>query len=768
MTRYLHLLIQQHNAVAEVTLNRPDAHNAFDETLIAELTDCVTQLSEDAAVRVIVLRGAGASFCAGADLSYMGRMAGYTPEENRTDARALQRMFAVLANCPQVTIARVQGAALGGGAGLAAVCDITIAAEDARFAFSEARLGLAPAVIAPYVLQKMSPGAARALFVTGERFSAAEAWRLGLAQQMVPAAELDAAVQRTVEAAMQAGPEAVAAIKRLLREHCRKNAGGSRRHHQRVHCPSAGGGGRAGRHPGISGKAPSGVCPAMKRPVKRLLIANRGEIAVRIIRACRQRGVSPVAVYSEADRDAPYVALADAAYPLGPGPAAESYLRIDKILDAARQAGADAVHPGYGFLSENADFAQACAEAGLTFVGPPASVIRLLGDKGAAKRLMAAAGVPVVPGYHGDDQSEARLRQEAGQIGTPLLIKAAAGGGGRGMRLVDDLAQFAGLCAEARREAQAAFGDGRLLLERYIARPRHVEFQIFGDSHGNLVHLFERECSVQRRHQKIIEESPSPALTPDLRAAMASAALSAGRAAGYVNAGTVEFLLEETPDGPPRFYFLEVNTRLQVEHPVTELLTGLDLVQLQLQVADGEALPWTQDRVTARGHALEVRIYAEDPATGFLPSVGRLAQWVEPTGPGVRVDSGVERGSEVSPYYDPMLAKLIVQGGSRAEALARMSQALENFHVLGVQTNIAYLLAIIRHPAFQAGELSTGFLAEHFANWAPRAEVPNDVLLALTGEVVTLRETVSSGAATMGDGDPYTPWRAGGGWRNTG
>ncbi len=500
--------------------------------------------------------------------------------------------------------------------------------------------------------------------------------------------------------------------------------------------------------------------------MKRLLIANRGEIAVRIIRACRERGVSPIAVYSEADRDAPFVALADAAFAIGPGPAAESYLRVESILDAARKAGADAVHPGYGFLSENADFAQACADAGLTFVGPPANVIRLLGDKSQAKRLMEEAGVPVVPGYHGNDQSPERLQLEAERIGVPLLIKAVAGGGGRGMRRVDDFDQFADLCDQARREALASFGDGRLLLERYVARPRHVEVQIFGDAHGHLVHLFERECLIQRRHQKIMEESPSPALTPELRAKMTEAALRAGRAAGYVNAGTVEFLLEESSEDEARFYFLEVNTRLQVEHPVTELLTGLDLVGLQLQVADGLPLPFTQDKITARGHALEVRIYAEDVAASFLPSVGRLAQWIEPTGPGIRVDSGVERGGEVSPYYDPMLAKLTVHGAERVETLARMEQALENFHVLGVQTNITYLLAILLHPAFQAGELSTAFLTEHLADWTLCADIPNDVLLALTGEALTRR--AASSAGVIADGDADSPWRIGGGWRNTG
>jgi 3-methylcrotonyl-CoA carboxylase alpha subunit len=501
--------------------------------------------------------------------------------------------------------------------------------------------------------------------------------------------------------------------------------------------------------------------------MKRLLIANRGEIAVRIIRACRETDVVPIAVYSEADRNALHVALADEAYLIGPAPASESYLNIPAILEAARQAKADAVHPGYGFLSENPEFAQACADAGITFVGPPASVIHLLGDKIAAKQRMAAAGVPIVPGYEGEDQSDKRLRREAKQIGTPLLIKAAAGGGGRGMRIVQAMEEFEGAAEEARREARAAFGDDRLLLERYIAPARHVEFQIFGDTQGQSVHLFERECSIQRRHQKIIEESPSPILTPELRARMARAAVRVGEAAGYVNAGTVEFLVEERPDGDHQFYFLEVNTRLQVEHPVTEAITGLDLVRLQFQVAEGRPLPFTQEEIAASGHAMEVRIYAENAAAGFLPSVGRLAQWLEPTGPGIRVDSGVARGSEVTPYYDPMLAKLIVRGATRAETLARMEQALQNFHALGVQTNIAYLLAILRHPAFRAGELSTRFLDAHFAGWKPLQEIPNAALLALAAEAVTaLKSPRDAPTVAATDGDVFSPWRTGGAWRN--
>lgn len=500
--------------------------------------------------------------------------------------------------------------------------------------------------------------------------------------------------------------------------------------------------------------------------MKKLLIANRGEIAVRVIRACREAGISPVAVYSEADRNALHVALADAAVCIGPPPAAQSYLRAEAILDAAKRLNADAIHPGYGFLSENAAFSDACAAAGLTFVGPPGEVIRRLGDKIGAKNLMAGAGVPVVPGYNGDDQNDDRLQNEAESLGFPLLIKASAGGGGRGMRVVTGAEEFSSLLDEARRESLAAFADDRVLLERYVARPRHIEFQIFGDTHGNVVHLFERECSIQRRHQKIIEESPSPALTPELRARMSEAAVTAGRAAGYVNAGTVEFLLEEQPDGEHSFYFLEVNTRLQVEHPVTETLTGLDLVRLQFRVADGEPLPFPQEEIRASGHALEVRLYAEDAAHGFLPSVGPLHQWLPPDGPGVRVDSGVQRGDEVSSYYDPMLAKLIVRGETRAESLDRMEQALRGFHVLGVQTNIPYLLAILRHPAFRNGVITTGFLAEHFARWQPDPDLPTDVLLALAAEAM-LDEGKGKKQGTVGREALFDPWRTGAGWRNS-
>jgi 3-methylcrotonyl-CoA carboxylase alpha subunit len=500
------------------------------------------------------------------------------------------------------------------------------------------------------------------------------------------------------------------------------------------------------------------------KKIRRLLIANRGEIAVRIIHACREMGISPIAVYSEADRDSPHVSLADESHFIGQASARESYLNTHAILKAANKATADAIHPGYGFLSENAEFAEATAKAGFVFVGPKPSTIKLLGDKSAAKKLMEKAGVPVVPGYHGEDQLNKRIAKEARQIGFPVLIKAAAGGGGRGMRVAANPDEIEPLAHEARQEAKAAFGDDRLLLERYIARPRHIEFQIFGDAQGNICHLFERECSIQRRHQKIIEESPSPLLTPQLRSQMAEAAICAGRAAGYINAGTVEFLVETLADGGQRFYFLEVNTRLQVEHPVTEMIAGLDLVKLQIRIAQGKTLPFKQEDVAIHGHAIEARIYAEDPAAGFLPSVGKIATWIVPQGPGVRLDAGVRLGSDISPYYDPMIGKLIAYGSDRAEAVSRLENSLQELIVLGVSTNIPYLLAIVRHPEFRVGRLSTRFLEEHFSQWKPERHVPNEALLALAAETVTRQSSRSD--ASLSDADLNNPWDVGGSWRN--
>ena len=439
--------------------------------------------------------------------------------------------------------------------------------------------------------------------------------------------------------------------------------------------------------------------------IKRLLIANRGEIALRIIRACAEMGIESVAVYSEADVKAPHVAAADRAVAIGPAPARESYRSVPRLLDAARSSGADAIHPGYGFLSENADFARACADAGLIFVGPPAGVIATMGSKIAARRLVSAAGVPVVPGETPTDQSDQGIRQAIERIGLPALIKASAGGGGKGMRNVLDAGAIDESIQAARRESAAAFGDGTLYVERLVAHPRHVEVQIFADNHGHVLHLFERDCSTQRRHQKVIEESPSPALTPSLRARMTEAAVAAARAANYRNAGTIEFLVDRDA-----FYFLEMNTRLQVEHPVTEQVTGLDLVRTQLLVANGEPLPWTQKQVSQRGHAIEARIYAEDPAQGFLPQAGRLTRYREPQRPGIRVDSGVVEGSEVSVYYDPMIAKVIATAETRDLAIARLCAALHEFEIAGIKTNRAFLLTILESAAFRDGAIDTAYL----------------------------------------------------------
>jgi len=469
--------------------------------------------------------------------------------------------------------------------------------------------------------------------------------------------------------------------------------------------------------------------------IRRLLVANRGEIALRILRACRELGIESIAVYSGADRGAPHVTAADRAIAIGPAPPAESYLSIPRLIDAARASGADAVHPGYGFLSENAAFAEACSRAGLIFVGPPAAVIAQMGSKIFARRLVAAAGVPVVPGEIPDDQTDRGVRRAVERVGLPALVKASAGGGGKGMRRVLDAGAIEESVQAARREALAAFGDGTLYVERLVERPRHVEVQVFGDDHGHVVHLFERDCSAQRRHQKVIEESPSPSLTPRLRARMTEAASAAARAAGYRNAGTIEFLVD-LRDGS--FYFLEMNTRLQVEHPVTEQVTGRDLVRAQLLVADGQPLPWTQDDISQRGHAIEARIYAEDPAQGFLPQAGRLERYREPHLPGVRIDSGVVEGGEVSVYYDPMIAKVIATAETRDLAIARLTVALREFTVAGIRTNLPFLVRLLEVPAFREGAIDTAFLDREGAALAaqspavgsripnPESRVPGD------------------------------------------
>ncbi|WAJ28599.1 acetyl/propionyl/methylcrotonyl-CoA carboxylase subunit alpha [Antarcticirhabdus aurantiaca] len=462
-----------------------------------------------------------------------------------------------------------------------------------------------------------------------------------------------------------------------------------------------------------------------------LLVANRGEIACRVMRTAKRMGMRCVAVFSDADRDALHVALADEAVRIGPAPAAESYLDGAAILNAARRTGAEAIHPGYGFLSENADFAQAAEAAGLIFVGPRPDSIRAMGLKDAAKRLMEAAGVPVVPGFHGEEDDPARLAREAERIGYPVLIKARAGGGGKGMRRVKRAADFADALASARREALAAFGDAHCLVERYVAAPRHVEVQVFGDAHGNLVHLFERDCSLQRRHQKVIEEAPAPGMTAELRAVMGEAAVRAARAVNYRGAGTVEFILDASEGlRPDRFFFMEMNTRLQVEHPVTELVTGLDLVELQLRVAMGEHLPIGQDDVRLSGHAVEARLYAEDPAAGFLPSTGRLSTLRFPEG-NVRVETGVREGDRVTPHYDPMIAKLVVHGATRAEAFRRLRAALAETRIAGPATNLGVLARLAADPDVLSGMLDTGLIERRGEALTAPARVEADEVLAL-------------------------------------
>ncbi|MBV9476832.1 MAG: ATP-grasp domain-containing protein, partial [Acidobacteria bacterium] len=437
----------------------------------------------------------------------------------------------------------------------------------------------------------------------------------------------------------------------------------------------------------------------MTSSIERLIVPNRGEIAVRIARACREMGIESVLAHAE-DDDVRYVRrFFDRAISLGSGDARATYLNVGRVIDAAREAGADALHPGYGFLSERAELAAACDDAGIVFVGPKASSIEAMGSKAESRQLMSSHGVPVVPGYDGEDQNVNTLTTEAERIGFPLLVKASAGGGGKGMKIVRAREELQAAIESARREASKAFGNDRLLLERYIEEPRHVEFQIFGDTHGNLVHLFERDCSIQRRHQKVVEETPAPRYSDDLRQRMAQAALAAARGVDYVNAGTVEFIV--TPEG--EFYFLEMNTRLQVEHPVTEQVTGLDMVRAQLLVASGEPLPWLSPSITQRGHAIEARVYAEDSAKGFLPQAGRLLLYREPSMPGIRIDSGVVEGSEIPVHYDSMIAKVVATATTRDEAIARLMCALREFPILGVQTNVPFLLRVLDHPRFRAG-----------------------------------------------------------------
>jgi len=497
----------------------------------------------------------------------------------------------------------------------------------------------------------------------------------------------------------------------------------------------------------------------------KILIANRGEIAIRIIRACREMGIASVAVYSEADADALHVQQADEAVLLGAAAPRESYLNVEKLLAAAKQTGAEAIHPGYGFLSENADFADAVQAAGLTFIGPSAESIRAMGDKAESKIRMKAAGVPTVPGEEGLQTADEFI-QAARRIGYPVMLKAAAGGGGKGMRVVHAESELREGLEAAQREALNSFGDSRMMIEKYLADAHHIEFQVLGDQHGNLIHLFERECSIQRRHQKIIEETPSVLLTPQLREQMGAAAVAAAKAVNYFSAGTIEFIFDpnlqpsNVPTSQP-FYFLEMNTRLQVEHPITEFVTGIDLVHWQIRVAAGERLPFTQADVRQRGHAIECRVYAEDPASGFLPSTGRLLRFIPPQGPNVRVDSGFITGSEVNHYYDPLLAKVIVHAEDRAAALARMTLALRDFVAHGVTTNLDFMGAALSHPDFAAGQASTRWVERMLESGGldagrDKTHGAEELIAAALADVVFAGAKAQP--AVSNESDPFNPW----------
>ncbi|HEX6690926.1 MAG TPA: acetyl/propionyl/methylcrotonyl-CoA carboxylase subunit alpha [Burkholderiales bacterium] len=487
---------------------------------------------------------------------------------------------------------------------------------------------------------------------------------------------------------------------------------------------------------------------------EKILIANRGEIACRVMRTARRLGVRTVAVYSDHDRDALHVRSADEAVRV------PSYLEIDAIVAAARDSGAQAIHPGYGFLSENEDFAAACRQAGIVFIGPSPEAIAAMGDKAAAKRLMEKAGVPLVPGYHGEQQDAAFLQKEAERIGFPLLIKPSAGGGGKGMRVVTGKKAFSESLEGAKREARSSFGDDRVLIERYLERPRHIEIQVFGDNHGNVVHLFERDCSVQRRHQKVLEEAPAPGLDSQKRKKMGEAAVAAARAISYVGAGTVEFIAEQ--DG--RFYFMEMNTRLQVEHPVTEMITGLDLVEWQLRVASGDRLPLEQKDLGISGHAIEARIYAEDPERDFLPATGKLLHVSFPAGAGIRVDTGVESGAEITPWYDPMIAKLIVHGADRPAALARLKQALATVEIAGPRNNVAFLARIAASRAFSSAELDTGLIERNRGELLAESKITDDALAAAAFAELA-EEQAAARRRAAASGDAYSPWDSVDGWR---
>ncbi|MDX1430935.1 MAG: acetyl/propionyl/methylcrotonyl-CoA carboxylase subunit alpha [Gammaproteobacteria bacterium] len=506
----------------------------------------------------------------------------------------------------------------------------------------------------------------------------------------------------------------------------------------------------------------------MTQAPTRILVANRGEIACRVVRTARRMGLETVAVYSDADAGALHVQLADQACHIGPAPARESYLDMEAVLEAAARCGADAVHPGYGFLAENADFAEACARAGLVFIGPGADRLRAMGTKSTALDIMARAGVPVLPGYRGEDQRDAALGAAADALGYPLLVKPVAGGGGKGMRVVESAKALRAALEASRREAAASFGDDRLLLERFLRKPRHVELQIFADRHGNAVHLFERDCSIQRRHQKILEEAPAPGLDETTRTRMGEVAVRAARSIDYLGAGTVEFLLDtqgDTNDGRG-FFFMEMNTRLQVEHPVTEMVLGLDLVEWQIRVARGEPLPLAQTQVKARGHAIEARLYAEDPERGFLPAAGRLRRFSMPATDGaVRVDTGVREGDEVGIHYDPMIAKLVVHGEHRADAVQRLRAALDAFRIVGLPTNLPLLKRVAANAAYAAGRVHTEFLDEHAEARTGAPEKLDEHVVVMASLFVFLSEAAASRARGRGSTDPGSPWHTLAAWR---
>ncbi len=494
--------------------------------------------------------------------------------------------------------------------------------------------------------------------------------------------------------------------------------------------------------------------------IKKVLMANRAEIAVRVIKGCQEMGIKTVAVYSDVDKKAPHVRMADESVGLGDPTPSESYLNIQKIIDAALSKGADAIHPGYGFLAENPDFAKSCEAVGIKFIGPSAEVIAKMGNKIEAKKMMEKADVPIIPGYHGSKQDIETLIEESKKIGFPVLVKATSGGGGKGMKVVRREEDLRDAIASAKREALSAFGDDSVFIERYLDRPRHIEFQILADGYGNVIHLNERECSIQRRHQKIIEETPSPVMTEELRKEMGGAAVRAAEAVGYENAGTVEFMV----DANNRYYFLEMNTRLQVEHPITEAITGIDLVKWQLKIAGGQELNIAQEDVTVHGHAIECRIYAEDPTNGFLPCTGLVNKIELPEGPNVRNDVGIEEGMTISPYYDPMLGKLIVKGEDRKDSIEKMLWALSKYAVLGIKNNIPFLKEIINHEAFKQGDITTHFIETHFKDWTNvKDKLPVDALIALAvhDSMHPQREEV----VKYKESDPHSPWKSAGKWR---